>query len=83
MASADRTWKDLVKFIKSPNQASLLQLDSNELNELALEGFLSIMKYMGDYPMAKLQSEVDSVYTFLMVPKILPLHFFLTWNLSF
>jgi hypothetical protein len=65
---------DLVKFTKSPIQASLLQLDSNELNKLALEGFLSIMKYMGDYPMAKGQSEVDSVYTILMVLNSLAFH---------
>lgn len=71
-AGSDWTWKeqvDLVKFTKSPIQASLLQLESNELNKLALECFLSIMKYMGDYPMAKGQSEVDSVYTILMVRK--------------
>jgi len=63
------TWKeqvDLVKFTKSPIQASLLRLESADLNKLALEGFLAIMKYMGDYPMAKGQSEVDSVYTILM-----------------
>lgn len=70
VAGTDWTWKeqvDMVKFTKSPIQASLLQLESNELNKLALEGFLSIMKYMGDYPMAKGQSEVDCVYTILMV----------------
>ena len=64
------TWKeqvDLVKFTKSPIQASLLRLETSDLNKLALEGFLAIMKYMGDYPMAKGQSEVDSVYTILMV----------------
>lgn len=69
-SDADWTWKeqvDLVKFTKSPIQASLLQLDSNDLNKLALECFLSIMKYMGDYPMAKGQTEVDNVYTILMV----------------
>lgn len=69
-AGSDWTWKeqvDLVKFTKSPIQASLLQLDSGELNKLALECFLSIMKYMGDYPMAKGQTEVDCVYTILMV----------------
>jgi len=63
------TWKeqvDLVKFTKSPIQASLLRLETSDLNKLALEGFLAIMKYMGDYPMAKGQSEVDSVYTILM-----------------
>lgn len=67
------TWKeqvDLVKFTKSPVQASLLRLESADLNRLALEGFLAIMKYMGDYPMAKGQSEVDCVYTILMVIKI-------------
>ncbi len=72
MAGSDWTWKeqvDLVKFTKLPIPASLLQLNSNELNKLALEGFVSIMKYMGDYPMAKGQSEIDSVYTILMVLK--------------
>ncbi|XP_046655986.1 unconventional myosin-XV-like isoform X2 [Daphnia pulicaria] len=69
VAGADWTWKeqvDLVKFTKSPIPASLLQLDSKELNKLALEVFISIMKYMGDYPIAKGQSEIDSVYTILM-----------------
>ena len=69
-AGTDWTWKeqvDLVKFTKSPIQASLLQLETNELNKLALEGFLSIMKYMGDYPMKKEQSEVDCVCSILMV----------------
>jgi len=72
-AGSDWTWKeqvDLVKFTKSPIQASLLQLDSNDLNKLALECFLSIMRYMGDYPMAKGQSEVDNVYTILMVLRL-------------
>jgi hypothetical protein len=54
---------------RSPIPASLLQLDSKELNKLALEVFISIMKYMGDYPIAKGQSEIDSVYTILMVIK--------------
>ena len=79
VAGTDWTWKeqvDLVKFTKSPIQASLLQLETNELNKLALEGFLSIMKYMGDYPMAKGQSEVDCVYTILMVNRL----FFVQFN---
>lgn len=70
---ADWTWKeqvDLVKFSKSPIGASLLKLDSPDLNKLALECFASIMKYMGDYPMAKGQTEVDCVYTILMVPSV-------------
>lgn len=67
---ADWTWKeqvDMVKFTKSPIEASLLRLESGELNKLALECFVAIMRYMGDYPMVKGQSEVDCVYSILMV----------------
>ncbi|XP_065559306.1 unconventional myosin-XV-like isoform X1 [Artemia franciscana] len=66
---ADWTWKeqvDMVKFSKVPIAASLLCLDTTELNKLAIECFLAIMKYMGDLPMGKQQSEVDCVYTLLM-----------------
>lgn len=83
----DWTWKeqvDLVKFSKSPIQASLLKLDSPDLNKLALECFLSIMKYMGDYPMAKGQTEVDCVYTILMVRRYTSkCHSLLSFTLEF
>ncbi|KAL3238861.1 hypothetical protein MRX96_021884 [Rhipicephalus microplus] len=66
---SDWTWKELaqlIKFSKSPIKASLLNLESPELNKLAIESFLSIMRYMGDYPMSKNQSEVDCVYSILV-----------------
>ncbi|CAG0891500.1 unnamed protein product [Darwinula stevensoni] len=65
---SDWTWKetvDMVKFTSSPIERSLLKLDS-ELNKLAMACFLSIMNYMGDYPMEKGKTEVDCVYNLLM-----------------
>uniref|UniRef100_T1JBR9 Unconventional myosin-XV n=1 Tax=Strigamia maritima TaxID=126957 RepID=T1JBR9_STRMM len=66
---SDWTWKEqveMVKYTKSPIQASLLKLDSSELNKLALECFISIMQYMGDYPQSKNKTEVECVYGILM-----------------
>lgn len=64
----DWSWSELaalVKFSKSPIQASLLRLpddeDSKETNKMALESFLNIMRFMGDY-MAKGRTEVDVVH---------------------
>ena len=74
---ADWTWKeqvDMVKFTKSPIEASLLRLESADLNKQAVECFVAIMRYMGDYPLAKGQSEVDCVYTILVVRKIVIIH---------
>ncbi|XP_028967897.1 unconventional myosin-XV-like [Galendromus occidentalis] len=65
---SDWTWKELtelVKFSKSPLQKSLLPLESPELTKVAVDCFLQIMRYMGDYPMAKGNLEVDSVYAVL------------------
>ncbi|XP_078318920.1 unconventional myosin-XV-like isoform X3 [Crassostrea virginica] len=60
--NADWTWReqaDLVKWTRSPIQVSLLKLQQADLNKLALECFLCIMKFMGDYPMGSSQNEVD------------------------
>ncbi|XP_062594386.1 unconventional myosin-XV-like isoform X8 [Saccostrea cucullata] len=60
--NAEWTWREqaeLVKWTRSPIQASLLKLQQPELNKLALECFLCIMKFMGDYPMGSSQTEVD------------------------
>jgi myosin-15 len=63
----------MVKFTRSPIQNSLLKLESSELNRLAVECFLAVMRYMGDYPMASpgskdpQQTEVDCVYALLRV----------------
>ncbi|GBM19264.1 Unconventional myosin-XV [Araneus ventricosus] len=67
--TSDWTWKelaDMVKYTKSPLMASLLKFEAPELNKLALECFIAIMRYMGDYPMTKNQTEVDCVYTILV-----------------
>ncbi|KAK7865486.1 hypothetical protein R5R35_002356 [Gryllus longicercus] len=65
----DWTWKeqvDLVKFTPVLIEQSLLRLETNELNELAIECFLSVMRYMGDMPMIPDVTEVKCVYTILM-----------------
>eukprot|EP00043_Microstomoeca_roanoka_P020309 m.244078 g.244078 ORF g.244078 m.244078 type:complete len:730 (+) comp17143_c8_seq5:10808-12997(+) len=65
------SWSELaalVKFTKSPIQASLLKLDDSEsyLNKLALDSFLNIMRFMGDY-MAKGKTEMDVIEFLLKV----------------
>lgn len=64
----------MVKFSQSPLSASLLPLEA-EQSQVAVESFLAVMRYMGDYPMAPQQTEVHCVYTILMVRrprKIIP-----------
>ena len=56
----------MVKFTQSPLGSSLLPLEA-ELSQVAVESFLAVMRYMGDYPMAPQQTEVHCVYTILMV----------------
>ncbi|KAI8796897.1 unconventional myosin-XV isoform X2 [Biomphalaria glabrata] len=59
---ADWSWKeqaDLVKWTRSPIQASLLKMTSPDLNKLALECFIAIMRFMGDYPMGSNMSDFD------------------------
>eukprot|EP00049_Salpingoeca_infusionum_P014556 m.275108 g.275108 ORF g.275108 m.275108 type:complete len:2303 (+) comp15693_c0_seq2:157-7065(+) len=70
----DWSWSELValvKFSNSPIQASLLQLPADDptltpsaINKLALESFMNIMRFMGDY-MAKGKTELDVVTTIL------------------
>ncbi|PVD39191.1 hypothetical protein C0Q70_01819 [Pomacea canaliculata] len=62
------SWKeqaDMIKWTRSPIQASLLKLSSSELNKLALECFISIMRFMGDYPMGSNQTDFDCVMKIL------------------
>lgn len=63
------TWQEqvnMVKWTKSPVQASLLKFDNPQLNKLALDCFIAIMRYMGDYPLQKSQKLTDCMYTLLM-----------------
>ncbi|XP_051988166.1 unconventional myosin-XV-like [Xyrauchen texanus] len=55
---------EMVKYSKSPIQESLIEFTDENINKVAAEIFLAIMKFMGDYPM-KGQSEQDIVSTFL------------------
>ncbi|KAK7507605.1 hypothetical protein BaRGS_00001540, partial [Batillaria attramentaria] len=66
--SSDWSWReqaDMIKWTRSPIQASLLKLPSNELNKLALECFIAIMRFMGDYPMGSNQTDFDCVMKIL------------------
>ncbi|KRX63936.1 Unconventional myosin-XV [Trichinella sp. T9] len=59
------TWKDvadLVKFTKSPIQNPLLKLDKGDVGKLAVDCFLNLMMYMGDYPLKKDNNYLDCVY---------------------
>ncbi|XP_037391428.1 unconventional myosin-XV [Pygocentrus nattereri] len=55
---------DMVKFSKSPIQQSLIEFTDENMNKVAADIFLAIMKFMGDYPM-KGQTEQDIVNTIL------------------
>ena len=59
------TWSEyaeMVKFSKRPVHASLLRLERAELSQLAVNCFVDVMRYMGDYPLAKDQRQIDCVY---------------------
>lgn len=63
------TWSELaqlVKFQKQPIQASLVALDPSDTmtNKLALEGFMTILRYMGDYP-SKGRPDIEMVQMLL------------------
>ncbi|XP_033907714.3 unconventional myosin-XV isoform X1 [Acipenser ruthenus] len=42
---------DMVKYTKSPIQESLIDFSDDNMNRVAAEVFLAIMKFMGDYPL--------------------------------
>jgi len=65
---SDWTWKeqsDMVKWTKSPIQASLLKFESPSMNRLSVECFFCLMRFMGDYPLENNQQQMDCVYTIL------------------
>ncbi|KFD55371.1 hypothetical protein M513_03711 [Trichuris suis] len=62
------TWKevaDQIKHTKNPIDSSLLKLEKASLNKLAVECFLNLMMYMGDYPLKKDANYMDCVYKIL------------------
>lgn len=65
----DWSWSELVQLVKwtnSPIQVSLLKFESKELNKLAIECFMGVMKFMGDY-FARGKTEMDVVHYLLLV----------------
>ncbi|KAM8818946.1 unconventional myosin-XV [Rhynchonycteris naso] len=59
-----RTLEDMLCFTKIPLQESLIELSDNNLNKMAADMFLAVMRFMGDAPM-KGQSELDVLCTLL------------------
>ncbi|KAK5885272.1 hypothetical protein CesoFtcFv8_019000 [Champsocephalus esox] len=55
---------DMVKFSKSPIQESLIDFSDSGMNRVAVDIFLAIMKFMGDFPL-KGQTEQDLVTSVL------------------
>ncbi|GFQ68996.1 hypothetical protein TNCT_332501 [Trichonephila clavata] len=70
---SDWTWKELtdkVKYSPFPIVTSLLKLESEYLNRLAVDSFTAIMRYMGDLSLRLDQKEVECVYTILVEGKL-------------
>lgn len=66
--AAGWTWgglAELVKYSRVPIQASLLMVESPQLNKHAVETFQLIMKFMWDLPLSKHQKETDVVFNLL------------------
>ncbi|CAH2307725.1 unconventional myosin-XV [Pelobates cultripes] len=55
---------DMLKFTKNPIQESLIEFSDSNMNRVAAEVFMAVMRFMGDAPM-KGQSELDAVCTVL------------------
>ncbi|XP_041062874.1 unconventional myosin-XV [Carcharodon carcharias] len=55
---------ELMKYTKTPIQESLIEFSDENMNKIAAEIFVAVMKFMGDHPL-KGQTEQDAVYTIL------------------
>ncbi|KFO78481.1 Unconventional myosin-XV, partial [Cuculus canorus] len=67
--AADKSVADLVQHTKVPIQESLLHYSDSELNELAIKNFKTVMRFMGDQPKLKNQTEVECIYEILQLCK--------------
>ncbi|KAH0505963.1 Unconventional myosin-XV [Microtus ochrogaster] len=59
-----KTLEDMLCFTKAPIQESLIELSDNNLNKMAVDMFLAVMRFMGDAPL-KGQNELDVLCTLL------------------
>nr|XP_042139289.1 unconventional myosin-XV [Peromyscus maniculatus bairdii] len=59
-----KTLEDMLCFTKVPIQESLIELSDSNLNKMAVDMFLAVMRFMGDAPL-KGQNELDVLCTLL------------------
>ncbi|CAF1426007.1 unnamed protein product [Adineta ricciae] len=60
--NSEWTWQDyseLLKWSKNPIHSPLLQHSSNDCIRIARQCFLAIMRFMGDHPMSRGQTDID------------------------
>ncbi|XP_035260130.1 unconventional myosin-XV [Anguilla anguilla] len=69
LSAEGRSSSEMVQYIKVPIQESLIYYTDNELNELAAQCFTNMMRFMGDQPLLKHQSEGDCVNSILHLGK--------------
>ncbi|XP_051036459.1 unconventional myosin-XV [Phodopus roborovskii] len=59
-----KTLEDMLCFTKAPIQESLIELSDSNLNKMAVDMFLAVMRFMGDAPL-KGQNELEVLCTLL------------------
>ncbi|KAJ8246444.1 hypothetical protein GJAV_G00267860 [Gymnothorax javanicus] len=69
LSAEGRSSSEMVQYIKVPIQESLIYYADKELNDLAADSFMNVMRFMGDQPFLKHQSEADCVNNVLHLGK--------------
>ncbi|XP_062886986.1 unconventional myosin-XVB-like [Mobula hypostoma] len=69
MSAEEKKPNYLVRHTKVPIQQSLLYLVDEELNELATQNFMAVMRFMGDQPLKKKRSDIDYLESILKLCK--------------
>ncbi|KAG7491703.1 hypothetical protein MATL_G00006900 [Megalops atlanticus] len=69
LSAEGRSSSEMVQYTKVPIQESLIVYSDNELNELAAQCFMNVMRFMGDQPLQKHQTEGDCVNSILHLGK--------------
>ncbi|KAJ8363625.1 hypothetical protein SKAU_G00124560 [Synaphobranchus kaupii] len=69
LSAEGRSSSEMVQYIKVPIQESLIYYSDNELNGLAAQCFMDVMRFMGDQPLLKHQTEGDCVNSILHLGK--------------
>ncbi|XP_055730458.1 unconventional myosin-XVB [Salvelinus fontinalis] len=64
-----RNFSEMVQYTEVPVQESLILYADPDLNNLAVQAFMSVMQFMGDQPLGNHKSEEDCVSHVLMLGK--------------